>query len=178
MSLAEVLVTMVLMLLLLFAVVQLLDTTSAIAPKDRERNDVLHEAQVGLHRMTRELRQSFALNSSPQTASRMSAQVTVAGVDKHVLYDCNLPSPTKTGFYACRRVAVNASGAVPTNAASGEVVIDRLTTPNIFTYTPSASSPKYVKAKIQVPAAGERTKGYAHTVTLDDGFFMRNLSLL
>jgi len=178
MTLPEVLVTMIIFVVLMFAILNLLDTTSAIAPKDQERNHAVREAQVGLHRMVRELRQSYALNQSPQTASRMNAQVTVGGVDSHVLYDCNLPSPEVSGRYACRRVVAPASGAVPTNAVAGHVVIDRLVSPDVFTYSPDATAPKYVEAKVRVPASGGRKSGLAHEITLDDGFFMRNLSLL
>jgi prepilin-type N-terminal cleavage/methylation domain-containing protein len=178
MTLPEVLISMSIFVVLLFAILQLLDTTTAVAPKDTERNDALHEAQVGVHRMVRELRQANDLNGQP-TASRMNARVpAVDGPDRYVLIDCAQPSPRVTGLNACRRITAPVSGPVPTDASAGEVIVDRVIDPNVFSYSPDATGPRFVRLKVQVPASGERKTGYGHRLTLDDGFFLRNLTLL
>jgi hypothetical protein len=70
-----------------------------------------------------------------------------------------------------------AVGASLPAVSTGQVVVDRVLDPGVFTFSPSPLAPTYVTVRIVVPAAGERADGHAHRVTLDDGFYIRNASL-
>jgi hypothetical protein len=115
----------------------------------------------------------------------MEVLTTVRGVngagqevhqDRHVLYRCNVPHPTDAARRRCVKVEAAVGAALPA-IASGQVVVDRLSASSVFTFSPSPLAPTYVKARVVVPAAGERADGFAHSVTLDDGFYIRNASL-
>ena len=161
-SLIELLLVSVLLIVILGGTLNLLDTTAKIAPQEQERAEAVREAQVGLARMTRELRQ--ATKVLELTPTRMQVYVPVSGVRQTVTYDCTATSPTVPAKKACVRTQTNG----PTN----ELVIDRVSNTTVFT----ASGSDYVQVRIDVPASGERAEGLRHTIVLDDGFFMRNLA--
>src|SRR5215210_4061126 len=95
-TLIEVLVTCALLTVVLGAVLNFLTTTQRIAPKDVERNHALGEAQVGLHRMTRELRQGKPPVGAPlPSAPTNSIDVVVGSV--RVRYACDVAS-SLSGF--------------------------------------------------------------------------------
>jgi hypothetical protein len=155
-----------LLLVVLGAILTLAETTQRIAPKETERAHVIREAQVGLYRMTRELRHAY---SAPAvTPSTIQATVLgTGGVTRTVSYECNHAHPTTSGWTQCKRFLVN--GSVKTG---GEVIVDRvLNGSSVFTLTP----PDYVRAAVEVAARGDRQTGHTHRVILDDGFYMRNL---
>lgn len=60
-ALTEVLVAGLLLVVMLSAVLNLLDSAVRQAPRDQERAHVVRDAQVGLYRMTRELRQAYEI---------------------------------------------------------------------------------------------------------------------
>jgi hypothetical protein len=169
-ALTELLVVASLLAVVLGAILGLAETTQRIAPRENERAMVIREAQVGLHRMTRELRQTY-LAPHVSSGSRMEASVLVSGVATRVSYECDQPHPTDTAYTRCVRYLVASDGT----RSAGEVVIDRvLNGTSVFTYTPNATDPTYVQALIEVAARGDLEQGYEHRVALDDGFFMRN----
>ena len=162
-SVIELMLVAVLLAIVLGGTLNLLDTTAKIAPQEQERAHAVREAQVGLARMTRELRQAVRVNASANPALIISVDTPVAGVRRTVTYDCTGTSPTVATTKACRR---SQSGGL-----QNEVVIDRVTNSTVFT----ADGNDYFKVRIEVPASGERQQGLRHKIVLDDGFFMRNL---
>ena len=165
----ELLVAAAVGIVVLGAILSLFETTARIAPKDVERGHAIREAQVGLHRMVRELRQAYAVNAT--TPTFIDVNVTIGGQDRRVSYECERPR--------CLRREGNPGSDLAT--APTEVVVDRLLNGSaadpVFTYSPATFPPAHVEAKIVVPAAGERRDGYRHRVVLDDGFDLRNLNL-
>jgi hypothetical protein len=159
-----------LLVIVLGAVLTLGETSQRIAPKETERAMVIREAQVGVHRMTRELRQAFADPAPEITASRAEASVPplVSGVGTRVVYDCNVTSPTNPDYKQCVRYVEAANGTL----SGGHVVVDRVLNGASVFSTPSTS---YVRALVEVAARGDLKNGYDHRVVLDDGFYMRNL---
>jgi Tfp pilus assembly protein PilX len=169
-ALTELLVVTSLLAVVLGAILMLAETTQRIAPKENERAMVIREAQVGLHRMTRELRQMY-LAPHVSSPSRMEASVLVNGVATRVSYECDQPHPSDPAYTRCMRYQVASDGT----KSGGQVVIDRVVNgAGVFTYTPSAADPTYVEAKVDVSARGDLKDGYDHLVALHDGFYMRN----
>src|SRR3954451_9373180 len=60
-TLVELTIAAALLAVVLTAVLSLLDMTNRQAPGDQERAHDLRETQVGVYRMTRELRQAYSL---------------------------------------------------------------------------------------------------------------------
>jgi type II secretory pathway component PulJ len=163
-TLIELMITATMLAFIVVAILAISDNTTKHAVRDQERAHVIREAQVGLHRMTRELRQAYAINSS--SATSMNVQVLVNGTATQVAYDCSVVHPTDSSLRRCMR----------TVGTQSVLVVDRVKPGTIFTYDGN-SPPRYVQARIAIPAKGERVKGHEHTVVLDDGFYMRNLDV-
>jgi type II secretory pathway pseudopilin PulG len=165
-GLVELLVVASLLIVVLGAILALGEATQRIAPKESERAHVIREAQVGLHRMTRELRHAY--EAPTMTGSSMEAAVRGPnGTTSTVRYDCDEAHPTDGAYTRCVRQVI--SGGTWT---TGEVVIDRvLNGTTVFSSTP----PDYVGARVEVAARGNLQEGYDHRVILEDGFYMRNL---
>jgi type II secretory pathway pseudopilin PulG len=165
-ALVELLVVASLLVIVLGAILALGEATQRMAPKESERAHAIREAQVGLHRMTRELRHAY--EAPTVTGSTMEAAVRGAnGTTRTVRYDCDEAHPTDGAYTRCVRQVL--SGVTWT---AGEVVIDRvLNGTTVFSSTP----PDYVGAKVEVAARGNLQDGYDHRVILEDGFYMRNL---
>lgn len=167
-TLVEGLVTASLMTVILAAVLSLGETSQKLAPRDEERAFTLRDAQVGLSGMTRELRQSYTLNS--YTATSMDVLVRTGGASRRVVYDCNQTHPTQPTMKRCSRWEI--VGGNPTT----KVPVVPLVSAASFTYEPAGTTPPwYVRMKLDIPAKGDRSNGYKHKVVLDDGFYMRNL---
>lgn len=171
-TIIEVLVVATTLSFVLIALLSLSETTQKLAPKDQERAHVLRESQVGLHRMTRELRQAYDMTS--WGAYTMDVNVKANGVDKRVVYKCDEPHPTDTAFYRCVRYEILGNGS----ATPKETVIDRVAKTTVFTYpTLKNGKPLYVTAKVEVPSKGDRPDGFKYRDVLDDGFYLRNRDL-
>jgi hypothetical protein len=155
-----------LLAIVLGAILTLGETSQRIAPKESERAQVIREAQVGLHRMTRELRHAYL----PPTVSGsfIQAHVAAGSGSRTIKYACNVVHPTNSDYTRCLRYVV-----VDGIEGTGEVVIDRVLNGNSVFSTPSSG---YVRALVEVAAAGDLQDGYDHRVVLDDGIYMRNVS--
>jgi competence protein ComGC len=174
-TLVEMLVVTAMLVFVLAAVLSISETSQKLAPRDQERADVIRETQVGLYRMTRELRQAHAINSS--TAYSMDVDVLVGGTTKRVIYDCGQSHPAQPAWRRCLRWEVGSGGG----AGPADVVVDRILNtqsgggPAVFTYQTKNSKVVYASVHLEVPAGGDLTNGHKHRVVLDDGFYMRNL---
>jgi hypothetical protein len=165
-ALTELLLVSSLLVIVMGAILALGETSQRIAPKESERALVIREAQVGLHRMTRELRHAYT--TPTVTGPTIEATVPNGSTGRTVRYACNVAHPTNTAYTRCLRYVV--VGGVP---GAGEVVIDRvLNGTSVFTL----HGTNYVAALVEVAAKGDLENGYDHRVALDDGFYMRNIS--
>jgi len=177
-SLIELLLSSTLLLVVLGATLSVLDTTARLGPRDQERPLAVSEAQVGLDRMVRELREASSVVGT--TSTSMNVLVEKGGVQRQVLYQCGVAAPNDASnpyddtYKRCVRRETSSGGAF---TGAGTVVVQRRINQPVFTFSPSTTRPEYVKARIVVPARGERREGYAHNITLDDGFYIRNADL-
>lgn len=187
----ELLVTMMVMILVMIATLNLLDSSAKQAPKDGERAHSISEAQQSLDGMVRELRQAYRIEGWTSDSVRMDVRVLRGGthVNLTVDYSCGVENPGQ-----CVRREAPAGSALPAN---GQVVVSRLlnyqsglpASRRVFNFDQStdrsnpayaaAIVPTYVTVRLEVPAKGERRAagGYRHTVVLDDGFYARNLEI-
>jgi type II secretory pathway pseudopilin PulG len=172
MTLVELLAAMSLFLIISAAALMVLASMQRESAADVERAKAIQEAEVGLKRMTRELRQATTVTARTPDVMQVTVQRPTGLVT--VRYACDAAHPTRAGLHRCVRTATE------NGVTRSEVVVDRLLngasdTPageRVFQYPGRAS---YVRAQVIVPAAGERVRGgFAHRVVLDDGFYMRN----
>lgn len=182
-ALAELLVAMLCFMFVMTAVLSLLESSSRVVPRDQERSLSIREAQSGLGRMVRELRQAYEIVGTSPSSMRVKVRLrkddpATATVETHsnwlVEYDCGVGVSGK-----CVRKEAR-PGQVP--PASGPTVIQRVSNPAdkpVFSFETDTDSvnPVYVKVRVEVPASGERKSGYSHKVVLEDGFFARNMRL-
>ena len=178
-SMIEVLATCLSLIVILGATLSLVDASAKGAPRDQERVHAIRDAQTGLHRMVRELRQAYNVMSTSPTS--MEVLVTVRGQTRHVQYRCDVTDPADSNRRRCVRLEAAAGTGLPP-VSSGEVVVDRVlngtTVAPVFTFAPDGLNPRTVDVEIRTPAKGERAEGFAHAVTLQDGFFIRNSAQL
>jgi prepilin-type N-terminal cleavage/methylation domain-containing protein len=173
-TLIELLVVTGALTFVLAAILSLAETSEKLAPQDQERAHVIREAQIGLHRMTRELRQAHAINSS--TGYSIDFNVGKTGSSKRVVYDCGQAHPTQSTWRRCLRWEVGAGGTT----SPLEVIVDRVLNtqagagPAVFTYQVKDGRIVYATAHVEVPAKGDLQSGHKHRVVLDDGVYMRN----
>jgi prepilin-type N-terminal cleavage/methylation domain-containing protein len=179
-SLIELLVVMSLFLFVMGAALSVMDTGGKAGPRDAERASAIREQQVGLYRMVRELRQAYRMVGSSKRSMEVLVRIARNGSheNRHVAYDCSEESPGK-----CIRKETTIGQPLP---ATGEVVIDRVlnwtaASQPVFDFPDDASggvTPAYVTVRVEVPAAGERPDGFRNKLTLEDGFFARNVHIV
>jgi Tfp pilus assembly protein PilV len=174
-TLVELLVSSSLLVVILGAVLALLATTNKVQARDQERTHAVRDTQVGIYRMTRELRQAYSIVSSSGYTIR--AHVWEQGVDHDVTFDCSGTSSAGPPYGQCVRFETGSSGQGPST-----VVIDRLLNssssgkPPVFSFVANGSGrTTYATVHLETPAKGARADGYLYTVVYDDGFYMRNL---
>lgn len=173
-TLIECMLVCGLLIVVMGGTLSLLDTTAKIAPREAERAHAVRDAQVGLASMVRELRQAHSVEAG-YTATGLTVRTPVAGVTTKVAYDCSQPSVSSPGrgLFSCRRSQYAADG---TTVVSTRRPLERLLTDQVFTYTVEAGDVRFVRARVEVPASGERAQGLRHRIVLDDGFFLRNVA--
>jgi Tfp pilus assembly protein PilV len=174
-TLTEQLVVSAGMIVILAAILGLNDVAVKQSPQDRERTHAVREAQIGLDKMTRELRTAHAITI---TDFKAVASIYRSGATITVTYDCS--STGSDGLRRCVR-SQTGGGSSPT-----VTTIDRVANANsrpVFTATTrndSAGVPwtRYVRVLVEVPTKGELKAGSSKRVVLDDGFYLRNVDAL
>lgn len=164
-SLVEQLVALGIFAIVVGVTLTALDSLMRAAPADQEWSHTVASTQVGIYRMTRELRQ--AVNVTLVTPYVASADVVIAGATQHVLYQCDLSS-------SCTRTSTTAPAAPPARGPGGVTLINNLQ--NYALGTPVFASPasKYYQVTVIVRSAGALTTAHTHNVTLSDGVYARN----
>ena len=177
-ALTELLLVSSLLVIVLGAVLMLGEASQRIAPRETERATVIRDAQVGMHRMTRELREAHSVVSPAAGASAagFDAWVPTTSGQRRVSYECNVAHPTDSAYTQCVRYDVSAAGV----KSNPQVVVDRVLNGAAGSTLPvfvrgSAPTADYVKTTVDVAARGDRKTGYSSKVLLEDGFYMRNL---
>ena len=169
-TLVELLVGASIMLVISFAALGLLEVAQRSEPEVRETNERIQEAQVGMERIVRELRQtSGVVSASPAslTVNTYLSGSSCAGGSGTGARSCRVVYSCSSGN--CTRTASEVSGASPGPAVpfATDVISNE-----IFAYTPSATSPTGVTVTVQL-----RDDGGEDQITLSDGAAFRNVSM-
>jgi Tfp pilus assembly protein PilW len=154
-SLIELLVAISVGVVVVFAAFQFSDTAGKSQANTSARTEALQQAQNGLERMTRDLRQAATVAVPTSESVEMSTYVK---------------SPSGGGTLQAIRY-VCASGACQRfvgTAATGETVVSAVRNVDVFDPEP-ALEPRFVGIKLRVSVTGA-TQG----ITLRDGVEIRN----
>jgi hypothetical protein len=162
-TLTELLAAIPLMLMIFFATFQLYE----VAVREQDRGDSrvrsIVQQKNGLEKISRELRDSVALEY--QTSDIMDAQISSGGPWVH--YDCSGTT--------CRRWQGATQGALTTGPVT---VVSNVLSAEFHTYAnsggaliPDYVNPTYVTVTLRVTA-----KGASNPIVLNDGFNLRNLT--
>jgi hypothetical protein len=129
--------------------------------------------------MVRELRQAYQVLGTTDRSMEVLVRIARNGTheSRHVAYHCSDEEPGK-----CIRKEAAIGQPLPVN---GDVVIDRVLnwaspSPPVFTFPDDATNgirPEYVTVTVQVPAKGGRQNGRGNKLTLEDGFYARNVRI-
>jgi type II secretory pathway pseudopilin PulG len=177
-TLIELLVAAVAAVMVITASLALLASGQRVQARDSEWALALQEDRAGLSRMARDIRQATKVDSAEAKAGSIGFSATIGGKALKIKYECGVSQPGTT-YTECVRLATEEPKALP---GTGPVIVrDLVNGSEVFSYSPSATEPKMVSAKIELPAKGTLkqagSSGYTHRVVLEDAAFMRNLYL-
>lgn len=168
-TLVELLVGISVMLVITFATLGLLEIAQRSEPEIRESNERIQEAQTGMERVVRELRQTHGIVSATPTSLTVNTYLSgssCAGGSGTGARSCRVVYACASGD--CTRTASELSGASPGPAVpfATDVISNE-----IFAYSPSSTSPTGVTLTVQLREAGAEDQ-----ITLSDGVTFRNVS--
>jgi prepilin-type N-terminal cleavage/methylation domain-containing protein len=162
-TLVELMVAMPLALIVIFAAYSALAQAERSQHESRTRAEGLRQQQVGLERMTREIRHATVFQFLTSQIVEFDGFVHSSGTTtvRRVRYDCS------SGSYCVRREGP-AGGPV---AATGVRLIEALVNPDVFDPEPNFLAPRYVGISASVRIADDK-----NLITLRDGVDLRNLT--
>jgi type II secretory pathway pseudopilin PulG len=177
--LIELLVVVALLVVVLGATLTLLEVGTHTAARDQQFANEIADAQAGLARMVREVRQASSVTAT--TPNSIDFVLTLGGLARRVLYECDVPGPAPP-YNRCVRLSAAPGAALPA-LATATPVVPRIAngTPAdpVFAFSPDGIAPTYLEARLELPAAGELAagRGLNHNTVLDSGVYLRNLDV-
>lgn len=177
--LVELMVVSLILAVLLAATMTLLEAGTRAETRGQEFAAAIADAQAGLARMVREIRQASSVTAT--TPNSIDFVVTLAGAAQRVFYECDIPR-AGTPYDECVRLSAAAGAALPA-LSTAVPMIPRIANGTaadpVFAYSPDAIAPTYVDIKLELPAAGGLTggRGLGHNIVLDTGAYLRNLDV-
>jgi hypothetical protein len=177
-TLIELALSSLVAIVVLSATLALLESGQQVQARDSEWALALQEDRTGLARMVGDIRQATKVEAAEAKSGSVVFLATVEGKRWKIKYDCTVSQPG-TSYSECVRLAAEVGNPLP---SSGPAVARDLIDPNeVFSYSPNATEPKAVTARLELPARGALKQagstGYSHKVVLEDAAFMRNLYL-
>ncbi len=178
-ALIELMVVGLILVMVMGATVTLLEAGTRAEARSQEFAAAIADAQAGLARMVREIRQASSVTAT--TPNSIDFVVTLAGTPQRVFYECDV-SHVGTTYNECVRLSAAAGAALPA-LSTGAPLIPRIANGTaahpVFAFSPDAIAPTYVDARVELPAAGGLTggRGLSHNVVLDAGAYLRNLDV-
>ena len=175
-TLVETIVTCLAAIVVLGATVTLLNSGQRLQARDSEWALIMQQDRVGLARMVRDIRQATKVKEA--NAGSIEFLATIGGKELEIKYEC-ATAQNGTTYTECVRLA--AEGGKPLPASGPIVATDLVNGSAVFTYSPSAATPRAAIVKLELPAKGTlkqaASTGFGHKVVLEDAAFMRNLYL-
>jgi prepilin-type N-terminal cleavage/methylation domain-containing protein len=174
-TLVEVLVASSVALVMFAATMTLLESSTQIQARDTEWALTLEQDRAGPSRMVREIRAATRVEEAK--ASSIVFVEPIAGTSWKIKYECVVVE-TGTAYNECVRLAAEEGKSLPTSGPRVASAI--LNGSEVFSYSPSSTSPTVATVKLELPAEGTLKQaggGFKHKVALEDAAFMRNLYL-
>lgn len=167
-TLMELMVAIAISLVTLVAALAALEVVARQQPRISNHGLRIQEARAALEQMTRDLRQTYSVNSSSSASLDVLTYLRTPGGNsseqRRVVYDCTASS--------CTRQEGSVDGAL----AASELIIDEVRNSDIFSYQPDNVNPRYVKVKFSFEIKRDPTDP-AQPVTLSDGVQLRNTAV-
>jgi type II secretory pathway pseudopilin PulG len=174
-TMAELLVSTLMLLLVLAAGMTLLVVAVTTQPRISDRNFAIQQGRVLQERFARELRQSSRVHRTPlPTASSIAFDTYLRRIQCGGAVETD---PTKPAI-ACKVTYTCTAGACDRTEAplpgqpgttTTQQLVSGLSSSAVFGYSPNSTNPEYVTMRLVFPATGGDD-----AVTLDDGVDLRN----
>jgi hypothetical protein len=170
----ELLTTAVLTVLLIGTVGMVLVVGARQQPRISDRAASIQQGRVLVEQFTRELREGFAVETTPApTSSTVTFRTYVrrASCGGSGSLSPSQPAIVCKVTYSCGSGTCTRTENPVTGAQTGSAVtmVDGLANSNVFSYLPSASAPDHVGVTLVFPAEGNED-----AITITDGADLRN----
>lgn len=139
-------------------------------PRVSSKVAAVQEARFTMDRIVRELRQGLEVADTPARSPSQLGIVTYVKAATCGGTAANTAIPCKV-TYACSGSSCTRRVAQPDGSAPGPAVqvVSGLSSPNVFSYTPSTGEPAFIGVTLSLEAEGD-------PITLGDGAALRNPS--
>ena len=167
-TLVELLVATILSLIVVGGAVTAFTSAIRNQPRIDSQANAIQQARTTMERMVRELRQGSSVPSaSPSQLSIVTyVDSTCGGASATRAMQCRVTYACSSGI--CTRRLANPDGTSPTAPVR---LVSGLSSNNVFSYSPSATTPTWVGVTLSFPAQ----TGH-NAITLTDGAALRNRS--
>jgi type II secretory pathway pseudopilin PulG len=168
-TLVETLVGLLLAVLIAGGAMAMVSFATTTQPKTTKRAVQLQQGRTMIEQVTRELRQGETVTSAATTGLQILTSVNnvtcggayaATAITCRVIYACTSTS--------CQRTVKNPDG---TGSGTAKTVVNGISGPNVFTYSPSVTDPTYVGVRLVYPSTSAAD---GEAVTLSDGVALRN----
>ena len=167
-TIIELMAATTMMLVTAAAVLGILNLVTRQQPRISEHRHRVQEVRVGLERMTRDLRQTYAVNESSSNHVEVLTWLRVTDGQpaerRRVLYQCDAGD--------CTRQEGPAGGSL----GAAVTHITGVTNTDVFSYQPDMVNPSYLRIKLSFDVK-KGPKDPAGPKTLSEGVQLRNTSL-
>jgi prepilin-type N-terminal cleavage/methylation domain-containing protein len=173
-TLIELLVASAMGVVVMGAAASLVISAVRDQPKISQQADNVSTARWVLARMTRELRNGVAVKKEA-TASRVSFETYVrhATCGGSAVLASNEPAKLCTVTYECNTTTCSRTESPPGSTAGTPTrLFSGINTNQVFSYSPNAGEPTYVKVTLRMP-----NPSGSGALTLSDGASLRNATL-
>ena len=142
-------------------------------PQISSRAAQIGEARALTERVTRELRQTYAVDAATTNSISFRTYVRRSTCGATGSLDPSTPAIQCQVTYTCTSGACARTEGDPGGAAGGGTtvtMVEGLSSDAIFTYLPNTDDPEYVEIRFEFPAEGNED-----AITVEDGTDLRNV---
>jgi type II secretory pathway pseudopilin PulG len=170
-TLIEMLVALMIGMVVLGAAATIFVGAVKSEPRTSAKVSAIQQGRVALERVTREVRQGVEVLPTPTPGPTQLAlvtyvkQSTCTGGSAQTSIACRVTYSCSVGG-VCTRTVADPDG---TPSGTPTLVVSELSTPNVFTYSPSAAAAEYVEVEFSFEPAQS-----TDAVVLADGAALRN----
>lgn len=172
-TLVELLVASAMGVVVLGAVGSLVISAMRAQPQISKRAQNISTARWVLERLTREIRDGVKVDNATASAVSFETYVRHTTCGGTTPLASSLPSIKCEVTYTCTTTSCSRTEAAPgVYTGTATPIFEGINSSNVFSYSPSAAAPTYVKVTLQMP----NPSGPA-ALTVSDGASLRNATL-